>query len=96
MNDMTDGFGLVRFWPLREWNFVQAELPHDPSVGPIAKAIVFADHSCWVTAYAAWFPVPGSDRMDIFMLERHESPMALSFTAFVQLVLADDPRVYGG
>jgi hypothetical protein len=95
-NDMTDGHGLVRFWALREWNFVKLELPNDPSIFPIGNAVIFADHSCWATAYAAWFPERGSDRMEIFMLEGYESPMASSFSEFVQLVLADDSRVYGG
>ena len=95
-NDMTDGHGLVRFWALRDWNLVKLELPNDPSTVPIANAVIFADHSYWATAYAAWFPDPGSDRMEIFMLERYGSPMARSFSEFVQLVLVDDSRVYGG
>jgi hypothetical protein len=94
--DMTDvEHGLITLWPLDKWNRIEDEAPADAR-GPLANTVVFADHSYWCWAYSARFSSEPSDQMEVFLVGvGAPSPIAKSFTEFVQMVLSGDEALYG-
>ncbi len=93
--DMMDGsHGLITLWPLERWAYLDDEAPECAKRVP-GDAIVFADHSLWCWAYAAQFE-RGSERTTVHIVgAASDGPIAETFTEFLELILADSPRLYG-
>jgi hypothetical protein len=85
------------FWPLADLKSLEQEYRKQASLTPfpgIEQYYVFADYLQWSWAYAIALAGPELGRIKI---AGFESPVDVAdkFEDFVQLYLADSPRLYG-
>ena len=92
-----DDHGLIRFWSLDELKTVREEMRRVPGQWheDVGNAIVFADHLHWSWAYAGVVADEGGE-FHVFIIDGlgGKIQIATTFSGFVELVLANDPKLF--